>query len=133
MLFGKSSTVENSPRRTIVLWKHGTFKRKVWESPTYNFHTYERIDKIKQSKWFKCNQVKRILMIVLKESRYYALFLVSGSIKKIFSINCVSIYLFSIFFSIDLSVDCVNIYLFSIDFDRWKSEGLHHIASIVIH
>ena len=27
----------------------GTFERKVWESPTYNFHTQEQIDKIKQS------------------------------------------------------------------------------------
>ena len=25
----------------------GTFEIKVWESPTNNFHTYERIDKIK--------------------------------------------------------------------------------------
>ena len=53
------------------------------------------------------------------ESRYIALFVVSGSIKKVFSIDCVNIYLFSIFFSID--------------FVQWKSVGLHDIAYIVIH
>ena len=39
----------------------GIFERKVWESQTNNFHTYERIDKIKQSKWFKCNRIERII------------------------------------------------------------------------
>ena len=37
----------------------------------------------------------------INESRYFALFVVSGSIKKIFSIDYVNNYLFSIFFSID--------------------------------
>ena len=69
----------------------------------------------------------------VNESRYIT-FVFSGSIKKFF-FNCVNIYLFSIFFSIDfvrcknlLSIDCVNIYLFSLfssqDFGRWKSVGL---------
>ena len=61
-------------------------------------------------------------LVVLMEhnrSRYIALFVVSGSIKKIFLIDYVNIYLFSIFFSID--------------FARWKSKGLPDIAYIVIH
>ena len=37
----------------------------------------------------------------INESRYFALFVVSWSIKKIFSIDYVNNYLFSIFFSID--------------------------------
>ena len=53
------------------------------------------------------------------DSRYIALFAVSGSIKKLFSIDYVNIYIFLIFFSID--------------FARWKSVGLSHIAYIVIH
>ena len=52
----------------------------------------------------------------VKESRYIASSVVSGSIKKLSPIDCVNIYLFSIFFSIDFSNDCVNIYLFSIFF-----------------
>ena len=35
------------------------------------------------------------------ESRYMGLFVFSGSIRKLFSIDCVNIHLFSIFFSID--------------------------------
>ena len=69
----------------------------------------------------------------VNESRYTVLVVVSGSIKKLFSIDFVNISLFSIFFSIAF----VNIYLFSIffstDFDRWKSVGLPRIAYIVIH
>ena len=34
----------------------------------------------------------------INESRYIALFVVSGSIKKLFSIDYVNIYIFSIFF-----------------------------------
>ena len=60
-----------------------------------------------------------ILQLKLNESRYIALFVVSGSIKKLFSIDCVNIYLFSIFFSID--------------FSGWKSVGLPHTAYNVIH
>ena len=39
----------------------------------------------------------------VNESRYVALFVFSGSIKKLFSIDCINIYLFSIFFSIDFA------------------------------
>ena len=38
-------------------------------------------------------------IIKVNESRYISLFVFSGSIKKLFSIDCVNIYLFSIFFS----------------------------------
>ena len=57
--------------------------------------------------------------IKVNKSRYIALLLFSGYIKKPFSIDCVNIYLFSM--------------LFSIDFARWKSMGLLHIAYIVIY
>ena len=36
-------------------------------------------------------------LLKINESRYIALFVVSGSIKKLFSIDYVTIYLFSIF------------------------------------
>ena len=39
------------------------------------------------------------------ESRYNTLFMVSGSIKKLFSVDYVNIYLFSIFLSIDFEID----------------------------
>ena len=55
----------------------------------------------------------------INELRYIALFLVSAINKKLFSIDCVDIYLFQKFFSID--------------FPRWNSAGLPHIAYIVIH
>ena len=68
------------------------------------------------------------------ESRYDALFVVRGSIKKPFSFDCVNIYLFSIFISIDFSTNCVNDYLFSIffpiDFGWYKSVGLIHVAYV---
>ena len=48
-----------------------------------------------------------------------ALIIFSRSIEKLFSVDCVNIYLFSIFFSID--------------FAREKSVGLPQIAYIVIH
>ena len=86
-----------------------------------------------------------MLKVKVNESRYIALFVVSGSIKKLVLIDFVNTYLFSIFFSIVF----VNIYLFSIffqdflpynfsiffskEFARWKSVGLPHIAYIVIH
>ena len=40
----------------------------------------------------------------INESRYITLFLVSGSIKKLFPIDYVNIYLFSICFSIDFEI-----------------------------
>ena len=54
----------------------------------------------------------------VNESWYIALFVVSRSIKKLFSIDYDDIYLFPIYFSID--------------FGRWKSVELTHIAYIVI-
>ena len=58
-------------------------------------------------------------ILKINESRYIALFMVDGSIKKRFSTDYVNIYLFSIFVSID--------------FAQWKSVGLPHIDYIVIH
>ena len=60
-----------------------------------------------------------LFFLKINESRYIALFVFSGSIKKLFAIDYVNIYLFSIFFSID--------------FTGWKSVGLPHVAYIVIH
>ena len=64
------------------------------------------------------------ILIKVNESRYIALFVVSGYIKKIFLMDCVNIYLFSLFFKIVFA----NIYVFSIffskEFARWKSVGL---------
>ena len=60
--------------------------------------------------------------IKVNESRYIALFVVSGFIKKLLSIDCVNIY---------FSQSTVN-YLFSL-FIRFKSVELPHIAYIVIH
>ena len=54
----------------------------------------------------------------VNESWYIALFVVSRSIKKLFSIDYDDIYLFSIYFPID--------------FAWWKSVELTHIAYIVI-
>ena len=54
----------------------------------------------------------------INESRYVELFVVRGSIKKLFLIDYVNIYLFC------------NI--FSIDFARWKSVGLPYVAYIMI-
>ena len=53
------------------------------------------------------------------ELRYITLVVVSGSIKKLFSISFVNIYLFLIFFSID--------------FARWKNVKLPYFTYIVIH
>ena len=55
----------------------------------------------------------------INESQHVVLFAVSGSIEKRFSVDCVNINLFSIFFSID--------------FARWKSVGLPRFAYIGIH
>ena len=61
---------------------------------------------------------KFICLLKVNESRYITLFVFSGSIKKFFSTDCINIYLFSIFFSIDfarwknlLSIACVNFIL----------------------
>ena len=64
-------------------------------------------------------EIKLISEIKVNESRDFAFFVSSGSIKKLFSIDCVNIYLFSMFFSKE--------------FARWKSVGIPHIAYIVIH
>ena len=64
----------------------------------------------------------KICSLEINKSLYTALFVVSGSIKKLFSIDYVSICLFSIFFS-----------FFSIDFTRWKNVRLPHTTYIVIH
>ena len=52
------------------------------------------------------------LLFKLNESRYIALFMVSGSIKKLSSIDYFNIYLVSLFRSIY--------------FARWKRVGLYH-------
>ena len=68
----------------------------------------------------------------VNESRYIALFVVSGSIKKTFSIDFAIIYFFSIFFSKAFANIYIFLIFFSIDFARWKSGGLPHIAYIMI-
>ena len=68
------------------------------------------------------SNVKKIIesnvKIKVNESRYIALFVVRKSIKKLFSIYYVNIYLFSIFFSMD--------------FARQKGVGLPHIDYTMI-
>ena len=59
-------------------------------------------------------------LVKINESHYIALFVVSGSIKKFFSMNCVNI---------NFSQSVLK-YLF---FNKFKSVGLPHIAYIVIH
>ena len=70
---------------------------------------------------FSCMPLQCPLFSALEvnESRYIALLVFSQSIKKLFSIDCVNIYLFLIFFSID--------------FAQWKRVGLPHVAYISIH
>ena len=69
-----------------------------------------------------------IIGFKFNKSKYTVLFVVSGSIKKLFSIDCVDIYF-------SQSIVFPNIYFFSIffsiDFARWKSVGLPHTACIV--
>ena len=83
----------------------------------------------------------------VNESWYIELFLVIGSIKKLFLIDFINIYLFSMLFSIAFadnyifsifsSVAYASIYLFSIlfsiDFACWKSVGLPQVTNVVIH
>ena len=77
----------------------------------------------KRNSWIKHMEMLHILSLSLprtvkvNESRHIALFVFSGSIKKLFSIDFVKIYLFSMFFSIG--------------FSRWKNVELPHIAHIV--
>ena len=81
-----------------------------------NFEHDMRGSKIKICMFFETSQS---LVLKINESQYIALFVVSGSIKKLSSSDYVNIYLFSIFSSID--------------FARWKSVVLPHIVYIVIH
>ena len=54
----------------------------------------------KSVEWFLNDSDLRRERVKVNESRYIALFVFSGPIKKLFSIDCVYIYLFSIFYSI---------------------------------
>ena len=47
------------------------------------------------------SEISKSALACLNKSRYIALFVVSVSIKNLFLTDCVNIYLFSIFFSID--------------------------------
>ena len=59
--------------------------------------------------WGIINLFRNKLKFKVTESRYIALFAVSGSIKKLFSIDCVNIYF-------SQSIVFANIYVFSIFF-----------------
>ena len=61
--------------------------------------------------------IEGLCLAQVNESGYIALFVVSRSIKKLFSIDYVNIYFFSIFFSIDFAL--------------WKIVGLTQIAYII--
>ena len=63
--------------------------------------------------------IENNVKIKFNESRYIALFVVSKSMKKLFSIYYVNIYLFSIFFSMD--------------FARQKGVGLPNIDYTIIN
>ena len=73
--------------------------------------SYLRKILMKETNRFKSHLKESILIKgdkpELKVNDIITLFVVSGSIKKLFSIDCVNIYPFSMFFSID--------------FARWKS------------
>ena len=65
---------------------------------------------------------RKAKQLKINEPRYIALFVVSGSIKKLFSIDCVNIY-----FSQSILI------IFSQHFcNRFKSVGLAHTAYILI-
>ena len=81
-------------RKVGVGWGGSYIPRKFWRSPG-------------SLMYFKVNK-----------SRYIALFVLSGSIKKFFSIDCVVIYLNIII-------------IFSISFARWRSIALPCIAYMV--
>ena len=77
----------------------------------------------------------------VNDLKYTALFVVSGSIKKLVSIDCVNVYFFQLIVSarkisfmnlicylpsrIDFTeaIICLHSTFFSIDFARWKSVG----------
>ena len=84
-------------------------------------------------RWFKTIVLYSHIAYIL--CRYIALFMFSESIRKLFSINCVNIYLFSIFFfnrfcpvakaSLNwLCQDLPFLCIFSKDFTRWKKMAL---------
>ena len=62
-------------------------------------------------------------LLKINEPRYIALFMVSGSIKKLVSIDCVNIYLSQSILIIFSQHFC----------NRFKSVGLAHTAYILIH
>ena len=75
--------------------------------------------------------------IKVNQSRYIALFVASGSIKKLFLIDYVNIYLFSIFFSIYfvrwkmiMSIFILSQYVFQQILPVGKVQGFHHLALI---
>ena len=61
------------------------------------------------------------VFLKVNESQYVALSVVSGSIKKLFSIDCVNIYFSQ------------SIIFFQSFYNTFKSVGLPHITYIVIH
>ena len=75
-------------------------------------------EKVVRKQILKAREFTRKDLVKFNESQYIVLFVVSGSIKKLFSIDCLNIYHFSIFFSID--------------FAQWKCVALPHIAYIGI-
>ena len=66
------------------------FKEHLWFFNENRLHNLEKVNA--SSNKFQMN-----------ESRYIPSFVASGSIEKLFSIDDVNIYIFSIFFSIDFS------------------------------
>ena len=79
-----------------------------------------------------------VSLIKVNETHPILHYLWSADLSKSFPQLILSILIFSQFsFSIDFSIDCVNIYLFSIfssiDLAWWKRVGLPHIGYIVIH
>ena len=118
-------------------WKFSIFLARWWKSTNHN-PEFQTMTFFSLRSWFQ-----RKSALKLMSHGIFVLFVFSGSIKKLFSIDCVNIFLLSIFFSVDFarwkrlfSIDCVNIYFFSmffsIDFARCKSVGLSHIAYMVI-
>ena len=98
---------------------------------TDKYHSFNRLSYTSCSKtessfiflnilaWNKHNT----LQVKVNELWYISLFVFSGSIKKSFSIDCVSIYLLSTFLSIDIFrwtfLNHFSVF-FSIGFARWK-------------
>ena len=84
---------------------------------------------------FNCQNLTFVFThsVKVNESRYIALFVVSGSIKKLSLIDFVNAYFSSIFFSIVFAKFYIFLIFFSKEFAPRKSVGLPHIAYIVIH